>query len=467
MKSVQKITLLKKPYSAILVFIAIWFLFFSQAWAAGYGPAFVDTFARCHSCPGKLRPLAVGESKGRGGWPAPSGWPTFVTRQQQFQSYIDAVNQSTTREGLIDAVRVIVDSLKQIPSPSADFTYETNPEIEQGASLLLDLYIDPREGGGQVKKLAASYLTSIGWSPYWRYPRTLPGIFKKLYSVRKQAKDLRERGDQRSAARLEKMAEEFENLFIRGSADPPSSGVEQDYHSMIGFTSAVTFAEPEIGAGGALNLNVDLGEMTTVYGLPERMEDYYDLTTRAIAYLGHAAKRRNIYLVRISDNVESSDRARIMILLWKEFQDEKHAIENKYISTVNEPGNLERQTKEMQNLIVNYAKLTEMLLEGESRDNTGNFARLFYGDDPHLRLKAGHWLLWLAKFGNKRAAQALQAAAGDPVITDIRREWRRRNAELDREHEFTSRASLEDELLSSRVLEEADAEQAGLADSSI
>ncbi len=363
----------------------------------------------------RLRPLAMAERS--------SDEPVMSEKDPSVYRCMHTVRQAIGKEALVSAVSALRDALFDAYSPRT--VYEAHPAVEQGVHMLLELLEEPREGGAGVMDLAESCLHGAAFA--WNYPRTQPAFFRALTRIRNKAARAGEQSDPATAQRLREADRMLENLLSDTANNAPFSNESFQY-----MVQCVSRFMPTI-------INMDQMEAATVYGILDSAEDFFTLGLKVRLSIGRAAHKANLLMIRKAAGAEN-DRERIMVLLWEELASGKEAIDKKYIQTINMPGNRERYLKELQGLVMDYIKLTQMLFGGEQQSNIGRIGHLFYGDNQPLRIKAGCWLLWLAKFGNTKALEALRAAASDPVIDMIRKDWERRNAALDSQYGFKTRA---------------------------
>lgn len=338
------------------------------------------------------------------------------------ESFAAAVRGAKDAKSQLIALTALRDALSRIRSSTFEAqSYDRIDIIENIAQLFLDLMENPGVGGEDVRSLAESKLAYMGRD----FPFLLPILFSKLADLRKRQEQASRGSDEVLEARLKDRADLFENR-MRDSANGVAPFANEKFQEAMQATIPFSLAL----------MNISLKDAATLYGLPESIEDYFDLNLKGLLYLGSAANADNTSRIRglgKDASAKVSFKYRVMKLLWKEFQIEMEGITQRILADQNLQPAARGQTflSEMQGVIADYTKLISMLLEGQTRTNVDNLGRLFYGDDETARKKAGRWLVWLELFGNESAKRALKSQ--DALRKELAQEWKAQNEELNRE----------------------------------
>ncbi|MBL7069691.1 MAG: hypothetical protein ISS34_07530, partial [Candidatus Omnitrophica bacterium] len=325
------------------------------------------------------------------------------------RTYIEEIKKTdrgNARERQIAATALMESLLRASHSDFGVELHEAVPEIQEAAELLLGL---AEEGFDKsVVSLAVRASTNYTW--------LIPLFVKEIGDLRKKAETAKESGNAEQAGWYNKLAEDIESV-MRSTCQAPFG--RDDFNSLLGLVGMFTVAFMGL-------------ELSHFDGLPFSEEDYQSLNFRTMQYLGTAASSTNFR--EVMDSPISSDRARIMILLWKKVVARHKEAEERF-SQKSETGDDEEAQKAYVDdvflIIIEHNKLVEMLLEGRRCRDIGDLGAMLFGDDNDSRLKAARMLLWLSKFGNEVAVRALNAVPDMKKLAE--EEWNRQNRALNEE----------------------------------
>ncbi|MDP2913781.1 MAG: hypothetical protein Q8N91_07265, partial [Candidatus Omnitrophota bacterium] len=312
------------------------------------------------------------------------------------RTYIEEIKKADS-SGDILGLRIALDALAASLSRLSSRTfgveaYESVPEIEEAARLLLNISEDPKKDIDL--SLAASMAEKAASSFMW----LMPIFVKHIESLQKKEETAVDTVD---AARYKNLSKEIEAAMTRRAMAPVSN---VDFKSLL------------VSARFSSN----------------NFKDHGNLELKTILYLGTAASRENRRLVRRRPVL--SIRARIMVLLWKDVVLALRKLQSDYFDNAKIMSSRAAHMlwiKAEQSLIVRYNNIIEMLLEGGRCRNIGTLGSFLFGWNYDARLWSARMLYWLSLSGNVSAARALDA------VPEMRRlaekEWQKQNEGLNRE----------------------------------